>query len=170
MIIAHKIALAPNDRQATYFARACGTARFAYNWALGEWQRQYAAWKDDPKLPRPSEAALRRHLNAIKEERFPWMLEVTKNAVQQAVKNLGSAFKRFFDGNGKYPRFKKKGIHDSSGPIQGRTNSIRTPSKPSPARSSCRSSVGCGCMRRCASAARFCLRWCRAPLTVGSSA
>jgi len=49
MIFAHKIALAPNDRQATYFARACGTARFCYKWALAEWQRQYAARKDDPR-------------------------------------------------------------------------------------------------------------------------
>jgi len=29
MLIAHKIALAPNNVQATYLARACGTARFA---------------------------------------------------------------------------------------------------------------------------------------------
>jgi hypothetical protein len=35
MIIAHKIALDPNEAQEGYFARACGTARFAYNWALG---------------------------------------------------------------------------------------------------------------------------------------
>ena len=34
MIIAHKIALDPNESQQTYFARACGTARFASNWAL----------------------------------------------------------------------------------------------------------------------------------------
>jgi putative transposase len=34
MIIAHKIALDPNAAQEGYFARACGTARFAYNWAL----------------------------------------------------------------------------------------------------------------------------------------
>lgn len=107
MILAHKIALDPNDVQATYFARACGTARFAYNWALGEWQRQY---KEGGK---PSEAALRRQLNAVKREQFPWMLEVTKVAPQQAIKNLGSAFKRFFVGQGKYPQFKKKGIHDS---------------------------------------------------------
>ena len=130
MIIAHKIALVPNDRQATYFARACRTARFAYNWALGEWQRQYAARQVDPSLPAPSEAALRRHLNSIKEEQFPWMLEVTKNAVQQAIKNLGSAFKHFFDGNGKYPRFKKKGIHDSfrsdPGPQTKESNAVET--------------------------------------------
>ncbi len=38
MLIAHKIALDPNNVQATCFARAAGTARFAYNWALAEWQ------------------------------------------------------------------------------------------------------------------------------------
>lgn len=36
MIVAHKIALDPNNVQATYFAKAAGTARFAYNWALAE--------------------------------------------------------------------------------------------------------------------------------------
>ena len=107
MLISHRIALDPNDRQTTYFARACGTARFAYNWALAEWQRQY---KEGGK---PSEAALRRQLNDIKAEQFPWMLEVTKNAPQQGIKNLGAAFKRFFTGEGKYPRFKKKGVADS---------------------------------------------------------
>jgi putative transposase len=47
MLIAHKITLKPNNTQATYFARAAGTARFAYNWALDEWQKQYEAWKLD---------------------------------------------------------------------------------------------------------------------------
>jgi putative transposase len=31
MILAHKIALDPNVEQAAYFARAYGTARFAWN-------------------------------------------------------------------------------------------------------------------------------------------
>lgn len=112
MIIAHKIALDPNNAQATYFARAAGTARFAYNWALAEWQRQYAAWKQDNSLPKPSQAALRRQLNAIKREQFPWMLEVTKNAPQMAIIQLGEAFKNFFAGRAKYPKFRKKGVHD----------------------------------------------------------
>ena len=83
MIIAHKIALDPNQSQQTYFARACGTARFASNWALAEWKRQYRAGE------KPSEASLRRQLNSIKDEQFPWMREVTKNAPQQVIKNLG---------------------------------------------------------------------------------
>lgn len=112
MLIAHRIALKPNNVQATYFARAAGTARFAYNWALAEWQRQYEAWKLDNSLPKPSQMALRRQLNALKREQFPWMLGVTKNAPQMAIIQLGEAFKNFFAGRARYPQFRKKGVHD----------------------------------------------------------
>jgi len=112
MLIAHKIALHPNNVQATYFARAAGTARFAYNWALAEWQRQYEAWKLDNSQPRPSQMALRRQLNSIKAAQFPWILEVTKNAPQMAIIQLGAAFKNFFAGRANYPKFRKKGLHD----------------------------------------------------------
>ncbi len=112
MLMAHRIALDPNRKQATYFARAAGTARFAYNWALAEWNRQYAAHREDPSLPAPSEAALRRQLNAIKREEYPWMLDVTKNAPQMAIMQLGQAFRSFFAGRSKHPTFRKKGIHD----------------------------------------------------------
>lgn len=115
MLIAHKIALDPNNVQATYFACAAGTARFAYNWALAEWQRQYEAHKADAALPKPSQMALRRQLNGIKAEQFPWMLEVTKNAPQMAIIQLGAAFKNFFSGHAKYPKFRKKGLHDRFG-------------------------------------------------------
>ena len=113
MIRAHKIALDPNDVQATYFRKAAGTARFAYNWALAEWQRQYDAGKADPTLPKPSDPALRKPLNASKEDQFPWMLDVTKNAVPMAIIHLGQAFKHVFAGIAEYPTFKKKGRHDS---------------------------------------------------------
>ncbi|MBV8108454.1 MAG: helix-turn-helix domain-containing protein [Hyphomicrobiales bacterium] len=45
MLLAHKIALDPNAAQRVYFARAAGTARHAYNWALAEWRKQYAVTK-----------------------------------------------------------------------------------------------------------------------------
>lgn len=112
MLIAHRIALDPNNVQATCFARAAGTARFAYNWALAGWKRQYEAWKLDNSQPKPSQAALRRQLNAIKREQFPWMLEVTKNAPQMAIIQLGQAFQNFFSGRAKYPQFRKKGRDD----------------------------------------------------------
>lgn len=100
MILAHRIRLVPTGEQEAYFSRACGVARFSYNWALAEWKRQYAAGG------KPSEVALRKLLNAIKHEQFPWMHEVTKNAPQQAIKNLGRAYANFFDDLGKYRRKK----------------------------------------------------------------
>ena len=112
MLTAHKIALDPNNRQATGLARAAGTARFSYNWALEEWERQHEAHRQDPSLPPPSEAALRRRLNATKRTEFPWMLEVTKNAPQMAIIQLGQAFQNFFQGRAKHPTFRKKGRDD----------------------------------------------------------
>ena len=102
MLLAHKIALDPNVAQRIYFAQAAGTARFAYNWALAEWKRQYKAGE------KPNDVGLRRQLNAIKRAQFPWMFDVTKCAVQEAIIDLGTAFRAFFEKRGRYPRFKRK--------------------------------------------------------------
>ena len=40
------------------------------------------------------------------------MLEVTKNAPQMAIIQLGDAFRNFFAGRARYPQFRKKGLHD----------------------------------------------------------
>ncbi len=112
MIRGHKIELDPNNVQATHFARAAGTARFAHNWALGEWVRQYQACLLDPALPKPNEGALRRQLNAIKRTEFPWMMEVSKCAPQMAIMQLGRAFENFFAHRARYPRFHCKGRDD----------------------------------------------------------
>ncbi|MCC2973230.1 transposase [Massilia sp. IC2-476] len=112
MLVAQRIRLDPNNVQATYFARAAGVARFAYNWALDAWKNQYAACKADPALPKPGEAALRRQLNAIKRAQFPWMLEVTKNAPQMAIIQLGRAFENFFARRAGFPVFRRKGRDD----------------------------------------------------------
>ena len=109
---AHKIRLMPNNAQARYFSNACGVARFTYNWALAEWKGQYAAGE------KPSSNALKKQFNQIKRNQFPWIIEVTKCAAEQPFTNLGKAFQGFFrnvkEGKGAgYPRFKKRGIHDS---------------------------------------------------------
>jgi putative transposase len=120
---AHKIELDPTVAQAIYFAKACGVARFTYNWALVEWKKQYQEGS------KHKEFAINKQLNSIKSIEFPWMYEVTKRAPQQAVKNLGSAYKRFLKKQGKYPRFKKKGVHDSfradNGPVDKYSHAVK---------------------------------------------
>ena len=121
----HIIALDPNNTQATHLKKACGVARFAYNWALSEWQKQYEQDKqyretcqklgltlDETKLHKPTQGKLRKQLNAIKREQFPFMLEITKCSPQLAIMQLGDAFKRFFKGESKYPQYRKKGFND----------------------------------------------------------
>ena len=110
---AHKIALDLNDKQRTYLAKCSGVSRFSYNWALSEWKSMYEAWKEDKSLDKPNQLLLRRELNAIKHKQFPWMLEVTKCAPQEAIIDLGKAFDRFFKGLSGYPVYKKKYINDS---------------------------------------------------------
>lgn len=112
MFAAHRIRLDPNKRQATHLCKAAGIARFAYNWALNEWQRQYQTSKSNPAAVKPSAAALGRRLNAIKRTEFPWMLEVTKSAPQMAIIQLGHAFEHFFLHRTRYPTFRRKGRDD----------------------------------------------------------
>lgn len=104
--IAHKIELVPNNKQKTYFRKAFGCARLAYNWGLAEWQRRYKAgekcsWQD-----------IQKSFDAIKGEQYPFVYEVTKYACSRSFVNIGKAYKKFFEdlkkGIVSYPQFKRK--------------------------------------------------------------
>lgn len=110
MNLAHVIALEPTVKQANALARAAGVARFAYNWGLGEWERQRAAGL------KPKIGAIKKTFNALKGTSFPWIYESPKDANQQAFADLGKAFDNFFrwqrDHKGPkvgYPTRRKKG-------------------------------------------------------------
>lgn len=108
IVMSHRIELKPHAIQESRFRPCVGAARFAYNWALAEWQRQFEAGE------KPHEAVLRRQFNAIKPVDFPWILDLPKSVPQQAIKNVGHAYRRFFQKKSKRPRFKKLGVHDSA--------------------------------------------------------
>ena len=102
MIKTHKIRLHPTPEQANYCARAAGTNRFVWNWALAEWNRQYEAGE------KPTALKLKKQFNEIRRSQFPWTWEVTKNASDQPFLDLGKAFTAFFEGKAKRPKFKSK--------------------------------------------------------------
>lgn len=116
MQLTHKIALCPTLEQADYFNRACGTARRVWNWALGEWNKQYAAGR------KPNAMALKKQFNAIKyhdpqwldASGQPWLKTIHRDAHAQPFAHLAKAWNRFFADiqAGKpahEPQFKKKG-------------------------------------------------------------
>ena len=116
MQLAHKIALRPTPEQVEYFKRACGTARRVWNWALNEWNRQYAAGG------RPNAQVLKKQFNAIKytdpqwldENGRPWLRAIHRDAHARPFKNLAKAWGRYFaelkEGEEAHkPQLKKKG-------------------------------------------------------------
>jgi putative transposase len=108
VIKTHKIRLHPTDDQRIYFAKAAGVARFVWNWALAEWNRQYEAGS------KPTALKLKKQFNEIRREQFPWTWEVTKNASDQPFLNLSKAFTAFFEGRARRPKFKSKKRSQSS--------------------------------------------------------
>jgi transposase len=90
MIRAHLIRLNPTPEQADYFRKACGTARFVFNWALARW-KDYRAQRR-----RVSMHELKHEFNRLKRDRFPWVYDVTKCAAEQEFTNLGQALANYF--------------------------------------------------------------------------
>lgn len=116
MLLAHRIRLEPSPDQRDYFARAAGTARRVWNWALAEWQRQVALGL------RPNAMALKKRFNNIKysdpdwldEHGQPWLHTIHRDAHAQPFANLAKAWTRYVEqrraGQPAHPpRFKKKG-------------------------------------------------------------
>src|SRR5688572_10822646 len=85
MELAHRIELIPTGTQADYFTRACGTARFVWNWALDEWNKQTA------QGGKPNAARLKKQFNAIKYSQFPWLKAMHRDSHAQPFRHLGRA-------------------------------------------------------------------------------
>ncbi|NEP84252.1 MAG: IS200/IS605 family element transposase accessory protein TnpB [Okeania sp. SIO3B3] len=96
-----------NNKQKTLFAQHAGYSRWCYNWGLSLWN---AAYKDGYK---PNARKLREVFTNHTKPLYPWMKNLSSKVYQYAFINLGEAFKRFFQGLGKHPKFKKKGRSDS---------------------------------------------------------
>ncbi|HVA88794.1 MAG TPA: transposase [Chloroflexota bacterium] len=90
MQLTHTIALAPTGEQERYFRQASGTARWCWNWALAEWNRQYGAGE------RPTAAGLKKQFNGIKYQQFPWLAAIHRDAHAQPFSHLARAWSRYF--------------------------------------------------------------------------
>ena len=104
MIKTYKIKLKPNNKQQTKMFQFCGAKRFAYNWALGREQENY---KNGGKFI--SDSILRKEFTQLKkQEEYKWLYSISNNVTKQAIKDACMAYKRFFKGQAKFPRFKSK--------------------------------------------------------------
>ena len=76
-------------KTASALNRACGCARYAYNWARDTW---FAKKKEGQKMVTCAE--LRKEFN---EQKTDWMYESPKGSMDQAIKNFVLAKKRHYE-------------------------------------------------------------------------
>ncbi|AIQ65868.1 transposase [Paenibacillus stellifer] len=104
MILARKVRLHPTEEQEAQLWKSAGTARWAYNWTL---IRQKVNYENGGKFL--SDNDLRKEITILKKsDGFNWLSEVSNNVAKQAVKDACEAFKRFFKGQSRFPRFKTR--------------------------------------------------------------
>ena len=104
MIKAIKIMLCPNNKQSTKFFENAGVSRFIYNWALSYEQLNYEIGNNFLQ-----DNDLRKVLTKLKKsDRLNWLNGYSNDVAKQAVKDACNAYKRFFKGQSKHPKFKSK--------------------------------------------------------------
>ena len=96
--------LIPNNKQKTKLFRYANTARFAYNWALA---REIENYENGGKFL--SDSDLRKEFTQLKKaEEYSWLNKISNNVTKQAIKDACNAYKRFFKGYSKFPKFKSR--------------------------------------------------------------
>lgn len=104
MITSIKVRLYPNKKQLTKLFQYAGCSRFAYNWAIARERENY---KHGNKFL--SDNTLRKEFTQLKKrEDYEWLNRVSNNVPKQAIKDACNAYKRFFKGQSKQPKFKSK--------------------------------------------------------------
>ena len=110
MIISKKIRLKPTKEQETQLWKSVGTARWVYNWTL---ERQQENYKNGGKFIYDNQ--LRKEITQLKkQEDYKWLGDVSSKVSSQAVKDACNAYKRFFKGQSKFPKFKSRRISRKS--------------------------------------------------------
>lgn len=110
MLTAYKTELNPTTEQKKLINRTIGICRYVYNFYLAHNKEiyenekrfvsamEFSKWLNSDFLPNNPE--------------FVWIKSASSKSVKQSILNAETAFKRFFNGQSAFPRFKKKNKSD----------------------------------------------------------
>ena len=103
MIKSVKIRSLPNKEQAVLMFKSIGCSRFTCNWSLTRCNELYQ------QGVKYNMSNIRKEFTQLKkQDEFKWLNEVSSTTMVESMRNLDSAFKRFFKGKEGYPKFKTK--------------------------------------------------------------
>ena len=110
LLKSYKTEINPTPEQKQIINRTVGVCRYVYNFYLAHNQEIYkiegcfvsginfSKWLNNEFVPNNPE--------------FQWIKEVSSKSVKQSIVNAERAFKNFFKGKSKFPKFKKKNKSD----------------------------------------------------------
>ena len=110
MLKSYKTEINPTMEQQQKIRQTIGTCRFVYNFYLAHNKEIYSSekrfisgydfskWLNNEYIPNNQE--------------YLWIKEVSSKSINKSVMNADTAFKKFFKGKSKFPKFKKKSKSD----------------------------------------------------------
>ena len=105
MLRAIKIRLYPNVTQATQINKLLGCYRVVYNQCLN---RKIQSYEENKISENRTTLSHFIHHELLKDDNFVWLREQNTKVLKQAVNDMLSAYKNFFERHTGYPRFKSK--------------------------------------------------------------
>ncbi len=105
MLIAIKIRLYPNSIQATQINKLLGCYRVVYNQCLA---RKIKSYEENKLSENRTTLGHFVHHELLKDDNFVWLNEQNTKVLKQAVIDMLTAYKNFFERHIGYPKFKSK--------------------------------------------------------------
>ena len=105
MLRAIKIRLYPNKTQEQVLNSVLGCYRFVYNYMLARKQEAYKTDKTNIGL---TELSKHFHHELLKNKQYDWLKEQNTGVLNQAIRQMLTAYKKFFKEHNGFPKFKSK--------------------------------------------------------------
>lgn len=105
MLRAIKIRLYPNKQQEQSFNKLLGCYRFVYNQMLALKQKEYSENKKSLSLTDLSKYF---HGTLLKDEEYGWLKGQNTKVMKQSIRQMLTAYDRFFKQHNGFPKFKSK--------------------------------------------------------------
>jgi len=104
----YKFRLYPNKEQKIFINKSIGSCRFVYNYFLDYKTKYYIEHKTEKKK-NISFIETEHQLKLLKEKKeLEWLNEINSQSLQFSLRNLDSAYSRFYKKVSGFPTFKKK--------------------------------------------------------------
>ena len=105
MLRAIKVRLYPNKTQEQTLNKVLGCYRFVYNQMLALKQEVYISESKSIGL---NDLSKYFHGTLLKDEQYSWLKEQNTKVMKQAIRQMLTAYDRFFKQHNGYPKFKTK--------------------------------------------------------------